>query len=136
MTLGLFATLSVEASRTTGADRGDPEITDDPGTHPLLPAPDGTRSRSERMVSMANRSLGRGRVSVPVVGLGTWQQLEAAASRQHRELTQATIAAGTRLIGTSPMYDDAERCADVSTDLVCRQPKAAQRSTRLAPGGR
>ena len=28
---------------------------------------------------MENRSLGRGRVSVPVVGLGTWQRLEAAA---------------------------------------------------------
>jgi len=85
---------------------------------------------------MANRSLGRGRVSVPVVGPDIWQRLEAAASRQHRELTQATIAAGIRLMGTSPMYDDAERCADVLTDLVCRQPKAAQRSTRLAPGGR
>ena len=29
---------------------------------------------------MENRNLGRGRVSVPVVGLGTWQRLEAAAA--------------------------------------------------------
>ena len=29
---------------------------------------------------MENRSLGHGRVSVPVVGLGTWRRLEAAAS--------------------------------------------------------
>jgi hypothetical protein len=28
---------------------------------------------------MENRNLGRGRVSVPVVGLGTWRRLEAAA---------------------------------------------------------
>jgi aryl-alcohol dehydrogenase-like predicted oxidoreductase len=59
---------------------------------------------------MENRSLGRGRVSVPVVGLGTWQRLEAAAaSGQHRELIDTAIADGIRLIDTSPMYGDAER---------------------------
>jgi len=59
---------------------------------------------------MENRSLGRQRVSVPVVGLGTWQRLEAAAtSGQHRELIDTAIAAGIRLIDTSPMYGDAER---------------------------
>jgi aryl-alcohol dehydrogenase-like predicted oxidoreductase len=61
------------------------------------------------MASMADRSLGRGRDSVTVVALGTWQRREAAASRQHRELTEATIAADIRLIDTSPMCDDAER---------------------------
>ena len=36
---------------------------------------------------MDDRSLGRGRISVPVVGLGTWQRLEAAAAAgRHREL--------------------------------------------------
>lgn len=65
---------------------------------------------SEGWVGMENRSLGRGRISVPVVGLGTWERLEAAAaSGQHRELIQAAIAAGIRLIDTSPMYGDAER---------------------------
>ena len=58
---------------------------------------------------MENRSLGRGRVSVPVVGLGTWQRLEAAASGQHRELINTAVAVGIRLIDTSPMYSDAER---------------------------
>ncbi len=59
---------------------------------------------------MENRSLGRGRVSVPVVGLGTWQRLEAAAaSGQHRELLNTAVAVGIRLIDTSPMYGDAER---------------------------
>ena len=34
---------------------------------------------------MENRNLGRDRVSVPVVGLGTWRWLEAAAApRRHR----------------------------------------------------
>jgi aryl-alcohol dehydrogenase-like predicted oxidoreductase len=58
---------------------------------------------------MENRSLGHGRVSVPVVGLGTWQRLEAAAAGRHRELTGAAIAAGIRVFDTSPMYGEAER---------------------------
>ena len=63
---------------------------------------------------MENRSLGRGRVIVPVVGLGTWQRLEAAAAGQHREVVDTAIAAGIRLLDTSPMYGDAERLlADV-----------------------
>jgi aryl-alcohol dehydrogenase-like predicted oxidoreductase len=57
-----------------------------------------------------NRSLGQGRMSVPVVGLGTWRRLEAAAARgQERELIDAAITADIRLIDTSPMYGDAER---------------------------
>ena len=59
---------------------------------------------------MENRSLGRARVSVPVVGLGTWRRLEAAAAAgRHRELIDAAIAAGIRLIDTFPMYGAAER---------------------------
>jgi diketogulonate reductase-like aldo/keto reductase len=62
------------------------------------------------MADMENRSLGQGRVSVPVVGLGTWRRLEAAAAAgRHRELAGAALAAGIRLSGTSPMYGDAER---------------------------
>ena len=52
---------------------------------------------------MDDRSLGRGRVSVPVVGLGTWQRLEAAAAAgRHRELISAAVATGIRLFDTSP----------------------------------
>ena len=59
---------------------------------------------------MENRSLGRARMSVSVVGLGTWRRLEAAAAGgRQRELIGAAIAAGIRLIDTSPMYGDAER---------------------------
>jgi len=59
---------------------------------------------------MDDRSLGRGRSSVPVVGLGTWQRLEAAAAAgRHRELIGTAITAGIRLFDTSPMYGDAER---------------------------
>ena len=66
---------------------------------------------------MEHRSLGRGRVSVPVVGLGTWRRLEAAAAAgRDRELIEATIAAGIRLIDTSPMYGAAERLLSVALD--------------------
>jgi aryl-alcohol dehydrogenase-like predicted oxidoreductase len=57
-----------------------------------------------------HRSLGQDRISVPVVGLGTWRRLEAAAAAdRHGELVGAAVAAGVRLIDTSPMYGDAER---------------------------
>lgn len=59
---------------------------------------------------MESRSLGEGRVSVPVVGLGTWQRLEAAAAAgRHGELVEAAIGAGIRVIDTSPMYGEAEQ---------------------------
>ncbi len=59
---------------------------------------------------MENRSLGRGRVGVPVIGLGTWRRLEAAAAAgRHGELVDAALAAGIRLVDTSPMYGEAER---------------------------
>ncbi len=59
---------------------------------------------------MENRSLGRSGVSVPVVGLGTWRRLEAAAADgRDRELIDAAIGADVRLIDTSPMYGAAER---------------------------
>jgi diketogulonate reductase-like aldo/keto reductase len=58
---------------------------------------------------MENRSLGRGRVSVPVVALGTWRRLEAAAAAgRHRELIDTPVSIGIRLVDTSPMYGAAQ----------------------------
>jgi aryl-alcohol dehydrogenase-like predicted oxidoreductase len=62
------------------------------------------------MADMENRSLGPGRLRVPVVGLGTWRRLEvAAAAGRHRKLIDTAISVGVRLFDTSPMYGDAER---------------------------
>jgi len=48
-------------------------------------------------------SLGPGRGSVPVVGLGTWRRLEAAAAAgRGRELIDAAINAGIRLVRRTP----------------------------------
>jgi aryl-alcohol dehydrogenase-like predicted oxidoreductase len=66
---------------------------------------------------MENRSLGPGRVSVPVVGLGTWRRLEAAAAAgRHGELLGAALTVGIRLVDTSPMYGDAERLLAAALD--------------------
>jgi aryl-alcohol dehydrogenase-like predicted oxidoreductase len=62
------------------------------------------------VADVEQRNLGRDRASVPVVGLGTWRRLEAAAAAgRHRELLGAAVAAGIGLVDTSPMYGDAER---------------------------
>ncbi|HKC27963.1 MAG TPA: aldo/keto reductase [Jatrophihabitans sp.] len=59
---------------------------------------------------MEERSLGRGEIKVPVVGLGTWRRLEAAATAgRHRELLDTALSVGIRLVDTSPMYGAAER---------------------------
>jgi aryl-alcohol dehydrogenase-like predicted oxidoreductase len=69
------------------------------------------------MADTEQQSLGRGWVSVPVVGLGTRRRLEAAAAAgRHRELTGAAIAVGIRQFNTSPMYGDAERLLAGSLD--------------------
>ena len=72
---------------------------------------------------MESRSLGTGRIRVPVVGLGTWRRLEAAAAAgRDRALLDAAIAAGVRLIDTSPMYGRAEGVTgDFVTELALRQ---------------
>jgi diketogulonate reductase-like aldo/keto reductase len=58
---------------------------------------------------METRSLGPDRVAVPVVGLGTWQRLEAAAAAgRHRELVGTALDVGIRVFDSSPMYGRAE----------------------------
>jgi aryl-alcohol dehydrogenase-like predicted oxidoreductase len=69
------------------------------------------------VAELENRSLGKGRVSVPVVGLGTWRRLEAAAAAGRLgELVEAAIAAGIRVIDTSPMYGEAEQLLSDALD--------------------
>jgi diketogulonate reductase-like aldo/keto reductase len=64
----------------------------------------------ESAAQARNRVFERHRISVPVVGLGTWQRLEAAAAAgRHRELIDTAVTTGIRLFDTSPMYGDAQR---------------------------
>ena len=69
----------------------------------------GRPDRRTYAVGMENRSLGPDRAAVPVVGLGTWQRLEAAADAgRHRELVHGALDAGIRVFDSSPMYGRAE----------------------------
>lgn len=61
---------------------------------------------------MEQRALGAGGLTVPAVGMGTWQTFDvrgAGAEGKVREVVDAAIAAGTTLFDSSPMYGEAER---------------------------
>jgi diketogulonate reductase-like aldo/keto reductase len=51
----------------------------------------------------------------PVVGLGTWSTFDADAALA-REVVDAALAAGTRLVDSSPMYGGAERSLGEALD--------------------
>jgi aryl-alcohol dehydrogenase-like predicted oxidoreductase len=58
------------------------------------------------------RALGRSGLTVPAVGMGTWQTFDVrgeAGERKVRAVVDAAIAAGTTLFDSSPMYGEAER---------------------------
>jgi aryl-alcohol dehydrogenase-like predicted oxidoreductase len=58
------------------------------------------------------RAFGAGGLTVPVVGMGTWQTLDvrgAAAEARSREIVHEALDAGARFMDSSPMYGAAER---------------------------
>jgi len=58
------------------------------------------------------RALGQSGLTVPAVGMGTWQTFDVrgdAAERNVRAVVDAAIAGGTNLFDSSPMYGEAER---------------------------
>ncbi|MDQ1376276.1 MAG: hypothetical protein QOE15_449 [Acidimicrobiaceae bacterium] len=59
---------------------------------------------------MEQRLLGHRGPEVPVIGMGTWQRLEAAAgSGGHTALVDAALDHGVKLFDSSPMYGQAEQ---------------------------
>ena len=61
---------------------------------------------------MEQRELGRSGITVPAVGMGTWQTLDVRDERDEAERTavvSAALEAGTTLFDTSPMYGEAQR---------------------------
>lgn len=61
---------------------------------------------------MELRQFGRTTLSVPVVGMGTWNTFDVrgrAAEANTRAVLDEAIAAGARVFDTSPMYGEAER---------------------------
>jgi aryl-alcohol dehydrogenase-like predicted oxidoreductase len=61
---------------------------------------------------MEERRLGRNGMDVPVVGMGTWQTFDVRGERDEaarREVLDAALAAGVRVVDSSPMYGESER---------------------------
>ena len=61
---------------------------------------------------MERRALGQTGLTVPVVGMGTWQTLDVrgpAAEAHARAIVDAALAAGANFFDSSPMYGEAER---------------------------
>jgi aryl-alcohol dehydrogenase-like predicted oxidoreductase len=60
---------------------------------------------------MERRPLGRTGLEVPVIGLGTWRTFDArdpASEAEALATVDAALAAGVRLVDSSPMYGEAE----------------------------
>jgi aryl-alcohol dehydrogenase-like predicted oxidoreductase len=58
------------------------------------------------------RPLGRSGLTVPAVGMGTWQTFDARGDSEiagRRAIVDAALGAGTTLFDTSPMYGESER---------------------------
>lgn len=55
---------------------------------------------------MERRRLGRTRLDLPVIGMGTWRTFDASAGRRH--IVDEALAAGITLFDSSPMYGRAE----------------------------
>ena len=72
---------------------------------------------------MERRPLGAGRLDAPVVGLGTWARLEAAADAGRAgPLVRQALEEGITLFDSSPMYGRAERL--LAEALGERRPEA------------
>ncbi len=78
--------------------------------------------------AMATRPIPKGRGErVPVVGLGTWRTFDVGTSDAARapclEVLRRFLAAGGRVVDSSPMYGEAERVAgDLLAKLAPRPP--------------
>lgn len=58
---------------------------------------------------METRALGDSGLSVPVVGMGTWQTFDVPQAGRVQAVTDAALDHGIRVFDSSPMYGAAER---------------------------
>jgi len=83
------------------------------------------------------RSLGGGSAPVPVVGLGTWARLEAAArTGDVQPLIDGAVDTGMRVFDSSPMYGDAERLLSSALSAGGRRPEAFVATKIWTPSAR
>jgi aryl-alcohol dehydrogenase-like predicted oxidoreductase len=87
---------------------------------------------------MEERRLGTNGPALPVIGLGTWARLEAAAAGgRHRQVVTRALDAGATVFDSSPMYGRAEELlADALGDRRDEAFVATKVWTRSAAEGR
>jgi aryl-alcohol dehydrogenase-like predicted oxidoreductase len=72
-----------------------------------------TKSSTDAPASMMARTIPRTGEAIPVIGLGTWQTFDVGTSAKERdpldEVLRRFLAAGGRVIDSSPMYGQAEQ---------------------------
>jgi len=88
---------------------------------PTLARPEPTpTTRTTQQAMMNTRPIPRTKESIPTVGLGTWQAFDVDPARRapQVEVVKQFLAAGGRVIDSSPMYGRAEAVVgDVLADL-------------------
>jgi aryl-alcohol dehydrogenase-like predicted oxidoreductase len=85
-----------------------------------LPSRSSATSPAPAGGSMNTRPIPRTKEAIPTVGLGTWQafDVDAAGRERQREVMKLFLAAGGRVIDSSPMYGRSESVVgDVLDDL-------------------
>jgi diketogulonate reductase-like aldo/keto reductase len=91
------------------------------GANPGWAATPGQSAR----ISMTSRNIPSSGEALPVVGLGTWQTFDVGTQATERgalkEVLQAHVDRGGKLVDSSPMYGEAERVTgDLTADLGLR----------------
>jgi aryl-alcohol dehydrogenase-like predicted oxidoreductase len=71
---------------------------------------------------METRALGGSGLTVPVIGMGTWQTFDVRDAAAVRPVTDAALAGGAAFFDSSPMYGRAERV--LAETLGERRPRA------------
>jgi aryl-alcohol dehydrogenase-like predicted oxidoreductase len=72
--------------------------------------------------AMEQRPLGGSGLTVPVIGMGTWQTFDVPDPASVRPVTDAALAGGAAFFDSSPMYGRAERV--LAETLGDRRPRA------------
>jgi aryl-alcohol dehydrogenase-like predicted oxidoreductase len=89
---------------------------------------------------MEERVLGRSRLIVPVIGMGTWRTFDVrgrAAEANARAVVDTALERGARLFDSSPMYGQAERVLGGTLDGRCDRAMVATKVwARSAEEGR
>jgi diketogulonate reductase-like aldo/keto reductase len=112
------STIVACAPRSAAAAPG-PAATPSTGSAAAPPAPT-TRPNVSTPQAMMTRPIPRTKEAIPVIGLGTWQafDVDAAGRAPLVEVVKQFLAAGARVIDSSPMYGRSEAVVgDVLGDL-------------------